>query len=256
MVNRMRQANRRGKPVIGIVGGKGKMGRLLARLFRRKGLEVKVSDLHTRLTNQALVPPCDIVFFSLPLAQALKVIPRLAPLAKPGSLLCDLTSVQEKTISSLARAAPRSVGVTGVHPMFGPDVPLKGRNLALCPVRAPGGANPWLNFLKRVFKGEGLRLHVLSPREHDRLTAVLQAGVYVTALSFARRLREAGLTLARARQLATPNGRQLLDLVESVLGLDDWLVSSILFGNRFAEKPWRSEKAFLRDFRQLKEALA
>lgn len=240
------------KPVIGIVGGKGRMGRLLAKLFRRKGLRVKVSDLHTRLTNAQLVPACDLVFFSLPFKQALKEIPRLAPLAKPGALLCDLTSVQEKTVSLLARHAPKSVGVAGVHPMFGPDVPsLKGQNLFLCPVRT----NPWLAFLKRVFSEGGLCLHVLSPRDHDRLTAVLQAGVYVSVLALACRLQGARLSLAQARRLATPNGRQLLGLMESVLGLDAWLVASILFGNRFAEKPWRSEKAFLRDFRKLKDAL-
>ncbi len=254
MVKRGRTKPRR-KPVVGIVGGRGKMGRLLARLFRRKGLEVRVSDLHTRLTNARLVPACDVVFFSVPLPVALRLLPRLAPLAKPGALLCDLTSVQEKTVSLLARSAPKSVGVAGVHPLFGPDVPLRGRNLVVCPARA----NRWLNVLQRVFKEAGLCLHVLSPRDHDRLTAVLQAGVYLDALSFARRLREAGLSLAQARRLATPNGRQLLDLVESVLGLDDWLVASIVFGNRFvtaaARHPWKSERQLLRGFRNLKEAL-
>ena len=108
-------------------------------------------------------------------------------------------------------------------------------------------------------RGGGLGLEVFPPRERDRLTAVLRAGVYLTALSFARRLREAGLTLKRARRLATPNGRQLLDLTESVLGLDAWLVASIVFGNRFTaaeRKSWRSERAFLREFKELREALA
>ena len=85
---------------------------------------------------------------------------------------------------------------------------------------------------------------------------MLQAGVYLSALAFAGRLADNGISLRQARRLATPNGQQLLDLMESVLGLDAWLVQSILFGNRFVETPWRSERAFAREFKRLKEALA
>ena len=240
------------KPIIGIVGGKGKMGRLLAKLFRRKGLQVKVSDLNTRLTNARLVPACDLVFFSLPLPQALKVIPRVAPLAKAGALLCDLTSVQEKTVSLLARHAPKSVGVTGVHLMFGPNIfSLKGQNIFMCPVRV----NPWLVFLKRLLKSAGIRLHSISPRGHDRLMSVLHAGAYLDALSFARRMADGKLSLKRAHQLAAPNGRKLLAIVESALAENAWLLQSVFFGNRFVKTHWRSERAFQRSFKKLRDAL-
>ncbi len=241
------------KPVIGLVGGKGQMGQWLSRFFRRKGLEVKASDLRTRLTNEAVLQHADIVFFCLSPEAAARLIPRLVSRAKPGSLLCDLSSVQEKTVPLLAESAPASVGVSGFHPLFGPSQEsLDGQTVLLCPVRP----NRWLAFLRSLFRGEGAFLQAFPPAEHDRLMAVLHAAAYQHALGFARELLDAGLTLRQAKRLSTSSGRHLIALTENVFAMEAWLVSRVLFGNRFVEAPTKNRKQFERVFSRMKKALA
>ena len=47
-------------PVIGIIGGKGRMGRLFADFFKERGLKVLVSDQKTKLSNKDLAAKADI----------------------------------------------------------------------------------------------------------------------------------------------------------------------------------------------------
>ncbi len=55
------------KPIIGIIGGKGKMGKAFARFFVELGYEVIVSDLKTKLKPLELVRKSDVVIISVPI---------------------------------------------------------------------------------------------------------------------------------------------------------------------------------------------
>ncbi|MEK7126727.1 MAG: prephenate dehydrogenase/arogenate dehydrogenase family protein, partial [Patescibacteria group bacterium] len=76
-------------PVIGIIGGNGRMGRLFADFFREKGLKVLISDIGTKFTNKKLVQESDIVIISVPIDKTIKVIKEVLPYMKATSAIMD-----------------------------------------------------------------------------------------------------------------------------------------------------------------------
>ena len=54
------------KKLIGIIGGKGKMGKYFADFFERNGYPVIVSDKRTKFSNVQLAKKADVVVISVP----------------------------------------------------------------------------------------------------------------------------------------------------------------------------------------------
>jgi len=118
---------------IGIVGGKGEMGRFFAHFFQNKGFRVEVSDLDTPLSNRELVELSDIVLFSVPLHLAEKIIEETVPYTRQNQLLMDVSSLKEKPVKAMLKS---EASVIGLHPMFGPQVSsIKGQTIIACPIR-------------------------------------------------------------------------------------------------------------------------
>ena len=125
----------------GIIGGTGRMGRLFARVFKNAGYEVLVSGRKTAITSADIVQQCDIVIVSVPIHDTVRVIDDIAPLLKPGQLLCDFTSLKVRPVEAMLRS---EADVIGLHPMFGPTVKsINRQTIIVCPVRAnPGSRVP------------------------------------------------------------------------------------------------------------------
>jgi len=51
---------------IGIIGGKGKMGRAFATFFQKHGFEVLIADKGTKLTNKKVVQRSDMYLCQYP----------------------------------------------------------------------------------------------------------------------------------------------------------------------------------------------
>ena len=134
------------KPVIGIIGGKGRMGNWFKNFFEKHGSEVIVSDVDTRISNRELAEKADIVIVSVPVKDTVKVINEIIHHVKKDALLTDLTSIKAEPVKAMEKA--RS-GVLGMHPLFGPLAPnLKNQSIVFCPIKK----NKWINFLKNLFK--------------------------------------------------------------------------------------------------------
>ena len=86
------------RPVVGIVGGSGKMGSWLARLLERQGLKVLCSGRKTPLRPAEMAVRCDVVVVSVPVSETLEVIQQVDPLVPDKGLLMDLTSVKKERL--------------------------------------------------------------------------------------------------------------------------------------------------------------
>jgi len=167
------------KPLIGIIGGKGKMGNWFKIFFERQGLKIIISDKKTPLSNKEVARKADIVIVSVPINVVCKIIREIRNEVKKDALLTDLTSVKLEPISEMAKAKS---GVLGMHPLFGPLQPdLKKQTIAFC--RAKN--NRWVLFLKKLFQKEGARIIEISPEEHDKQVTFLQALLHFTNINFA-----------------------------------------------------------------------
>ncbi len=185
------------KPLIGIIGGKGKMGNWFKKIFEKAGLKVLVSDKKTILTNKELAKKADIIIVSAPIRKTGKIIKEIRSIIRKDALLCDITSLKIKPVSEMKKA--RS-GALGMHPLFGPSVShLKGQTIVFCPIRN----NQWVKFLKNIFIKSGGKIVEISPEEHDFQMALIQSLIHFVNISLARTLKSYNVSLKPL--LSTPS---------------------------------------------------
>src|SRR5437868_1118693 len=130
---------------VAIIGGQGRMGRLMERLFGELGHRVLVVDVDTTLRAEEAAAMADVTIVSVPIDATESVIRAVGPHVREDALLCDVTSVKESPVAAMLDASRGSV--VGTHPMFGPSVhTLQGQRVVLC--RARGDA--WAEWLART----------------------------------------------------------------------------------------------------------
>lgn len=216
------------KPLIGIIGGEGKMGSWFKNFFISQGLKVIISDLKTELSNKELAQRADIVIVSVPIKETVKVIKEVRDYVKKEALLCDLTSLKTEPAKAMKKAKS---GVLGMHPLFGPLVQkLEGQTIVFCRVRD----NFWVKFLENLFKKNGAKILEMSPREHDFQIAIVQALLHFSNFVLAR-------TIAFQKTLSKTSFSTVLFRLQTLLwarifNLTPELFSEIEFENPFFRK--------------------
>jgi chorismate mutase/prephenate dehydrogenase len=174
---------------VAVIGGKGGMGSLMARLFGDLGHQVLVVDLGTELTAVDAASVADVVVVSVPIDVTDSVIRAVGPRLREDAVLMDVTSIKEAPIAAMLASTKASV--VGTHPMFGPNVhSLQGQRVVVC--RARG--DEWADWVSRMLQARGLSVQETSPAHHDRMMAVVQVLTHFQT-------QVLGLTLAR---LGTP----------------------------------------------------
>ena len=212
----------------GIIGGTGKMGRLFVPVFERAGYEVLVSGRSTALKSEDLARQCELVIVSVPVRNTVRVINKIAPILKPGQLLCDFTSLKVKPIEAMLKS---EADVVGLHPMFGPTVSsLKSQTIIVCPARVEDAA---LQKLVAVFRKEGARCTIATPEEHDRMMAVVQGLTHYVTLCMAESIRRLGVDIETTQEFTSPVYQIELSLIGRLLSQDPELYADILQQNPY-----------------------
>ncbi|MCO4764432.1 MAG: bifunctional chorismate mutase/prephenate dehydrogenase [Myxococcales bacterium] len=204
---------------VAIIGGHGRMGQAMARLFEDLGHAVLIADVDTELTPVEAAASADVVMISVPIAVTADVIAEIGPHVRPEALLLDVTSIKEAPLAGMLRATEDSgADVVGCHPMYGPDVhTFQGQRIVLCPGRGTEG----LAWLRQAFEARGLVVSELPAVEHDQIMAVVQVLNHY-------RTQVLGLALAR---LGVPLERTL------ALSSPAYLLEAIVTGRHFSQSP-------------------
>lgn len=174
---------------VAVIGGLGRMGALVARLFGDLGHRVLVADLGTELRPVDAAAVADVVVVSVPIDATESVIREVGPHVREDALLMDVTSIKEAPIAAMLASTTSSV--VGTHPMFGPNVhSLQGQRVVVCRARGDG----WAEWVAAMLRARGLTVQETTPAQHDRMMAVVQVLTHFQT-------QVLGLTLAR---LGTP----------------------------------------------------
>ncbi len=202
---------------VAVIGGKGAMGSVMARLFRELGHRVLVADTASgALSNVEAAAAADVVVVSVPIDATEAVIREVGPHVRAEGLLADVTSIKREPVRAMLEATRASV--VGTHPMFGPAVhSLQGQRVVLC--RARGDA--WAEWLRRTFAARGLVVTEATPDEHDAAMAVVQVLTHFQT-------QVHGLTLKRL-------GRPLRDTLRFTS--PSYLMELYVAGRQFAQSP-------------------
>jgi len=217
------------KPTITIIGSSGKMGNAFSELFESKNLKVLRADLETELKPEEAVAQANIIIFSVPIRQTPEIIRKLAPLAKPGALLTDLTSIKSPAVQAMNEAAPQSCEILGLHPMFGPNMvqDLSKQVFAVCKI-LPG---TWSDWLLKFFEEQGAILKETTPEEHDKMMSIIQGLTHLSSIATAMALQKLGFKAEESLEYSSPIYRLRLDMVGRILGQSPDLYADIAIEN-------------------------
>ena len=212
------------KPVIGIIGGRGKMGSYFTDFFERNGYKVLVSDLRTMLNNRQLAGKADVVIVSVPIEKTEEVILKVAPHIKKDGLLMDLTSVKTMPMKALSKTKSSYLGC---HPLFGPTAGTRGQIVILC----PGRGVMWRRWLKNFLEENGIIVRELSAEKHDELMAYIQTLTHFSRMAFSDALRKSGIPISEFIKYPSPVYMLELYMTGRILNQDARLYADIQMKN-------------------------
>ncbi len=184
---------------VAIIGGHGKIGRLIGRLFADLGHHLLLVDTDTVLRGTEAAAVADVTVVSVPIERTEQVICELGPHLRQDALLMDVTSIKEAPMRAMLESTPASV--VGTHPMFGPSVhTLQGQRLVLC----RGRGDAWADWAARTFAARGLVVTEATPQQHDRAMAVVQVLTHFQTQVLGLTLSRMGVPLAETMPFTSP----------------------------------------------------
>ena len=230
---------RESTPVVGIIGGKGRMGNWFSRFFDSIGLKVHISDLDTELRPEDLPALCQVVIISTPMDVFPKVVKKVAPLMAKDAFLTDLCSLKLTQVKCMLQYAPCEV--VGTHPLFGPaESSLSGKRVAIC----PGRGKRWLCWWEGLLKKHGAFTYITTAEEHDRTMAWVQALNHFILLCLGKAMEENELDLEKLITLGTPSFERQMQIVARLAMQDPALYSFIQMENPYADNAIKSFKKY------------
>ncbi len=225
------------RPVIGIVGGEGAYGHGLRRFFEER-MQLRVlghdpaasSDSSERLLDEA-----DVLLFAAPIRSTEAIIDEMRRQSagrECGRLWLDITSIKQAPVAAMLRSQAE---VAGLHPMTAPPkAPTrKGKVLVVCEARIDAWRD-WLSALFAALQAECVRV---TPDDHDRVMALIQAMVHATHLA------EAAVMRGHAQHLGPPSSllplrsasfERDVAVITRILSLNPQIYEDIQFGNPYA----------------------
>lgn len=228
----LKSMDRSKKMTIGIIGF-GRFGKLAASLlkghFSVKVCGLNINDNDRRIAKRvgieinglAEAVNSDIVILAVPISETQKMIRKIAPMLRPGTLAVDTCSVKTFPCQWMKKHLPKNIEIMGTHPMFGPMSAkfdfkkqawnIKGLQIVLCPLRID---NDRLEIIVKNLKRAGLEVIVTTPDDHDRQNAVTLGLVHFLG----RSLKEAGI---KEQKIYTPGFADLLKISPHTTG-DNW----------------------------------
>lgn len=212
------------RPVV-IVGGRGRLGQLLAKLFGQTGYQVTVLDKGDQWTDE-LAAQAQLVMLSVPVNQTVGVIRQLPALAA-DCVLADVTSVKSEPLQAMLEQ--HSGPVVGLHPMFGPSVQNLAKQLV---VVTPGRGADACQWLLDQFVNWGAHIETSDAGQHDEAMGWVQAMRHLSTFSYGLHMAEENADIDALLQMSSPIYRMELMMVGRLFAQNAELYADIIMANK------------------------
>ncbi len=209
-----------------IVGGRGQLGGLFARMFKLSGYDVKLLGSQDWDRADEILDGAGLVVVTVPIHLTQGVIEKLSDLPD-DCILCDLTSIKSKPLQAMmeVHAGP----VVGLHPMFGPDVPSLAKQVI---VYCDGRGEASYQWLLEQFAIWGASLCPIQAEEHDHGMTLIQALRHFTSFAYGLHLSRENPNIDKLLQLSSPIYRLELAMVGRLFGQDPNLYGDIILSSQ------------------------
>jgi 4-amino-4-deoxyprephenate dehydrogenase len=178
---------------------------------------------------ECAVASAELVICALPEDTLVAFLPKLIAIAPRWALIIDTASVKSP-LSALW--SPAGASIVSINPMFAPSLSPGGRRALAITAGRPARQEDFLKLLRS--KGIVV-VQLANADEHDRLVAVIQAGVHAATLTYGLTLAAAGFRAEQVAELAPPPCRQQLMLLARMVTQPPEVYEDIQRSNPHAE---------------------
>ncbi len=212
-------------PKVAVIGGTGRMGAWFSDILEPHCREIiRVGRSNPITSEQAAA--CDVLVFSVPMKETVKVIRNIAPLVSEDTLLMDLTSIKAKPMATMLHFSRAEV--VGAHPLFGPGKMGDSRKTCvLCEGRGDAG----MAWIRKILESSGVNVLVSTPDVHDHVMGMIQGANHFASLAFAMCMARSGYSLDTLEGFATPAFQTRVDRVKNMMEQPGELFGSLLMEN-------------------------
>jgi len=126
------------------------------------------------LNNIEAVKDADITVFAVPIAYTESVIKEVCLYLKSWSTVLDVTSIKQSPTKAMIESVPDDILVIPTHPMFGPYVSSIAWQIIVLTPEEKNKEDSRYKFLKDFLEKEWAKVVETSPKEHDKMMAVVQ----------------------------------------------------------------------------------
>jgi prephenate dehydrogenase/chorismate mutase len=204
-----------------VIGGKGGMGRWIARLLRGQGHRVTIHDPDPAQTDfrevadlSAAAPQADLIIIAVPMSVCSEVLEELARQHVTG-VVAEMCSLKGHLQPQMERLREDGLRLVSFHPLFGPDVRmLSGRTIIFC----DEAHNKDLEVVRGLFVETSARLVEMSIDEHDRRMGLVLGLTHLANLVFARALSHSSVGAAELSEVAGVTFTKQLGTTREVTG--------------------------------------
>lgn len=216
---------------IAVVGGLGRMGAWMARLFAGAGHDVAVFDACQGPICWDRVAAAEVVILAVPIPALEEVMTQLGPRTREDGVVIDIASLKTEPIRLMLRHCRGEV--IGSHPLFGPQTDdLKDQTFFLCQARS----TRWLPWFRSFLETRGARVTDIDPQKHDRLMSRVQVLRHLAIFCFGRSLMRLEFDPAGDAALSGPLFSELLGQLDRQLSQEPNLFADLALFNPDADQ--------------------
>lgn len=187
-------------------------------------------ERNTTGTTLDEVVAVDLLLLAVPLAAYDGLLPRIAPMLRPETLVVDVCSVKLVPTQCIQELLPTHKRILMTHPLFGPRTAADTtRGHTLIVTDHIEDDEMTMRALHYCDQELGLRILHMTAEEHDRTMAQVHALTFFAARGLA------GMPASTA-QFMTPSYQKVLDLVAFDGAHSEELFRTIQLGNPFAQE--------------------
>ena len=238
-----------------IVGGRGNMGMWLEDFLQRLGHPVDIVDTALqglpaadgRFGTLDAIGDLDAyraIWISVPLGHMPAVLEQVVEL-RPAAQVIEIASIKDHLRPILDRADTLDVGVTSLHPMFGPSKSVyETLNFVLACRRDPIDERTAIeSWLRHPYT----QMVPVQFDHHDRLMGWLLGLAHLSGMVFGCALERSGLSIAELESCASTTYRRQVGTASSVLLEDPDLYYDIQSLNPHRSEVYKAARAALDD---------
>jgi chorismate mutase/prephenate dehydrogenase len=183
-----------------VVGGKGGMGRWIARFLHGQGHRVRIHDPapgespFPEVESLEAARQADLVMVAVPMSVCATVLHELAEI-EPRGVIAEMCSFKSHLAPTLERLRAGGLRLVSFHPVFSPDVRmLSDRTIVFC----TDGDRRDIDLVRALFEETSASLVEMDLAEHDRSMALVLGMTHLASFIYARAL---GLSAVSAEAL-------------------------------------------------------